>query len=247
MGDAPDFSGVAKEYASHRPGYPAELFEWLATTVRRRDRAWDTATGSGQAASGLAKHFNHVIATDVSSKQLHHARKDARIDYCVARSEASGLSGDSVDLVVAAAAIHWFNLPRFFEEVHRVIRGGGVVAAWTYHVAYVSPPLDDILWPFYRDVVSAYFAEGARMVDARYAGLELPGSDLAAPSFQASVRWTPSQVLRFIRTWSGVQAYIAATNEDPVTKLVAPIESAFGGAGAVREVSWPLYVRASRL
>jgi SAM-dependent methyltransferase len=247
VGDAPDFSNVAKEYASSRPEYPAELFEWLATTVARRDIAWDTATGSGQAAVGLAKHFDHVIATDVSAAQLHHARQHAQIRYHVARAEASGLSEDSVDLVVAAAAIHWFDLPRFYEEVRRVIRPGGVLAAWTYHVAHVSPPLDEILWPFYRDVVSDYFAGGARLVDARYAGLELPGRGIAAPSFQASVLWTPSQVLSFIRTWSGVQAYMSATNQDPLTKLVVPIESALGGADAVREVNWPLYLRAARL
>ena len=245
--DAPDFSNVAEEYASFRPGYPAELFEWLATTVTRRDRAWDTATGNGQAALGLAKHFNHVIATDVSSKQLHHARKHPRIDYCVARSETSGLQGDSVDLVVAAASIHWFDLTRFYAEVRRVIRPGGVVAAWTYHVAHLSPPLDAILWPFYRDVVSAYFAQGARLVDARYEGIKLPGTEIKTPSFRVSVEWTPGQILSFIRTWSGVQSYIGATTRDPVKDLVAPIEAAFGGADAVREVSWPLYVRTSRL
>ncbi len=245
--ETPDFSGVAKEYASSRPGYPTDLFDWLATTVKKHDRAWDVATGSGQAAWGLVEHFDQIVATDVSPAQLQHARPHPRIDYRVAPAEQSGLPAESVDLVVVAAAIHWFDLPRFYEEVRRVIRPGGVLAAWTYHVAYVSPPLDDILLPFYRDVVSSYFPEGARLVDVRYTGLELPGTELCTPSFNVSMRWTPAQVLSFIRTWSGVQAFIAANNEDPLTKLVGPIEAAFGGSDAVREISWPLYVRAARL
>ena len=244
---SPDFSNVAEEYAGFRPGYPTELFEWLAGAVAKREMAWDVATGNGQAAWGLAAHFDHVIATDVSSAQLQHARRHPRIDYRTARAEESGLPDTSMDLVVAAAAIHWFDLPRFYDEVRRVLRPGGVLAAWTYHVAHVDPPLDEILWPFYRDVVGKYFAEGARMVDDRYAALELPGEKLPTPSFQARATWTAAQVLRFVRTWSGVQSYLAATKRDPVIDLAGPIEAAFGGAEVAREIGWPLYVRASRL
>jgi SAM-dependent methyltransferase len=245
--ESPDFSSVAEEYSNFRPGYPAELFEWLAGTVARRETAWDTATGSGQAAWGLATHFDHVIATDVSSAQLRHARRHPCIDYRVSRAEESGLPEKSVDLVVAAAAIHWFDLTRFYEEVRRVIRPGGVLAAWTYHVAHVDPPLDAVLWPFYRDVVAAHFGEGARMVDARYAGIRLPGEELSTPSFRASASWNARQVLSFLKTWSGVQSYMAATKRDPVPDLLAPIETALGGADTVRLVTWPLYLRAARL
>jgi ubiquinone/menaquinone biosynthesis C-methylase UbiE len=247
MPNSPDFSKVAKEYASYRPGYPPELFDWLAATVKKRNRAWDVATGSGQAALGLVDHFDQIIATDVSAAQLRHATPHPNIDYRVASAETSGLPDGSVDLVVVAAAIHWFNLPQFYEEVRRVMRPGGVVAAWTYHVAYVSPPLDDILLPFYREVVSAYFPEGARLVDARYEGIVLPGEPLNPPSFHASVRWSATQVLQFIRTWSGVQAYIAAMKRDPVIDLEASIVDAFGGADTVVEIQWPLYLRAARL
>jgi SAM-dependent methyltransferase len=215
--------------------------------VASRETAWDSATGSGQAALGLANHFDHVFATDVSSAQLRHARRHPRIEYRVAPAERSGLAGSSVDLVVAAAALHWFDLPRFYAEARRVVRPGGVVAAWTYHVAHVEPPLDAILWPFYRDVVGPHFAEGARIVDARYAGITLPGRELRAPAFRVSVSWTARQVLRFVRTWSGVQSYIAATGQDPVAGLVTAIEDAFSPGDSAREVCWPLYLRAARL
>ncbi|HYG65995.1 MAG TPA: SAM-dependent methyltransferase, partial [Thermoanaerobaculia bacterium] len=58
------FSGHAADYASFRPGYPAVLFERVAALPRHRRLAWDCGTGSGQAAVGLAEHFERVIATD---------------------------------------------------------------------------------------------------------------------------------------------------------------------------------------
>jgi hypothetical protein len=131
-------------------------------------------------------------------------------------------------------------------EVARVIQPGGVLAAWTYHVAHVGPPLDRVLWPFYRDVVGQHFAEGARMVDSRYEGLTLPGKALQPPTLSVSVRWSADDVLRFVRTWSGVQSYMTATKRDPVVEIDRAVRDVFGSDKSVREVTWPLYIRAAR-
>ena len=44
-GTTPDFTPFAATYARARPRYPAELYDWLASLVERRDLAWDAATG----------------------------------------------------------------------------------------------------------------------------------------------------------------------------------------------------------
>jgi len=38
------FSTASDRYAGHRPDYPPELFDWLASLCRRLDLAWDCAT-----------------------------------------------------------------------------------------------------------------------------------------------------------------------------------------------------------
>jgi SAM-dependent methyltransferase len=247
VNESPDFSGVAAEYAASRPLYPRELFEWLASSVTQRRAAWDVATGNGQAAVGLAGHFTRVVATDRSHAQVGHGMRHPRIEYRVAPAEESGLAPDSMDLVAVAAAIHWFDLPRFYEEARRVIHAGGTLAAWTYHAAHVGRPLDRVLGPFYQDVVGGHFAPGARMVDARYEGLSLPGEPLKPPSFSVSVRWNADQVLRFVRTWSGVQSYMAVARKDPVVEIEEAVREALGGGDSAVELRWPLYLRAARL
>jgi len=247
MSDAPDFSRVAATYTAARPGYPSKLFDWLASRVDRHDLAWDTATGGGQAALGLAGHFDRVVASDRSREQLARAAPHPRVEYRAASAEASGLPDRSVDLIVAAAALHWFDLDSFYGEARRVARPGGVLAAWTYHVGHVEPPFDDVLRPFYENVVAPYFGSGARLVDDRYAAVHLPGADLEVPAFTVSARWTPGQFLAFIRTWSGVEAYLRATGEDPVAALEPSIRERFGSPDTVHEFRWPLYLRVSRL
>lgn len=247
MTNGPDFSGVAESYSASRPGYPSELFSWLASVVAGRGLAWDAATGNGQAAVGLAAFFDRVIATDRSEAQIRHARPHPRVEYRVAPAEASGLADASVDLAVAAAAVHWFDRPRYFDEVRRVARPGGVVAVWTYHVAHVEPPFDAVLWPFYRDVVGPHFMPGARLVDDRYETIGLPGRDIETPRFVMSATWTAPEMLRFIRTWSGVQTCIEVTGKDPVAGIAPRLDGIFGSPSTRREVRWPVYLRASRL
>lgn len=100
------FSAASDRYAAYRPDYPAALFVWLAGlrprsgTSAARDTAWDCATGSGQAALGLAPHFRRVIASDASAEQIRHAAPHPGIEYRVAPAEACGLADRSVDLVM---------------------------------------------------------------------------------------------------------------------------------------------------
>ena len=75
------FSRQASLYARHRPRYPARLFSYLAAVAPGHRLAWDCGTGSGQAAVGLAEHFEQVVATDLSAEQIAHAPSHPRIRY----------------------------------------------------------------------------------------------------------------------------------------------------------------------
>src|SRR5262249_32870016 len=133
QGRFPDhFSKVAADYSIFRPRYPEELFEYLASLAPRRTLAWDCAAGSGQATLGLATRFDAVIATDASAAQLAAAPRHPRIDSRVARAERSDLRSGSVDLAVVAQALHWLMLEPFYDEAHRVLTAGGVLAVWCY-------------------------------------------------------------------------------------------------------------------
>ncbi|KAK8933372.1 hypothetical protein KSP39_PZI015197 [Platanthera zijinensis] len=49
-------------YASYRPNYPPELFNFIySKTNGRRQLAWDVATGSGQAAVSFSSLFDVVV------------------------------------------------------------------------------------------------------------------------------------------------------------------------------------------
>jgi SAM-dependent methyltransferase len=244
---APDYSPYARHYAQSRPGYPTELFVYLASLVHQRHLAWDCATGNGQAAAELVKCFDRVIATDISAEQIRQAVPHPRIDYRVAGSERSGLDDRSVDLIAVASAMHWFDLDRFYAEVTRVARPGAILAAWTYHVGHVDPPFDRVLGRFYREVVFNYFGAGARLVDDRYETITLPGAPIRGKDFHVTASWNLDQMLAFVRSWSGTQEYIKQRGSDPVDVIARELESLCGGRTRIHTVRWPLYLRLSTL
>jgi SAM-dependent methyltransferase len=244
---APDYSPFARQYALSRPGYPAGLFAYLSSLVDRHLLAWDCATGNGQAALELVKHFERVIGTDISEEQIKHAVQHPRIAYHVARSDQSGISGTSVDLITVASAIHWFDLDSFYKEVQRVLRPGGILAAWSYHVGNVESPFDRIFERFYRGILAPYFPRGAKLVDDRYETITLPGKPLEAEDFHVSATWSFDQMIAFIKSWSGTQGYMKERGEDPVAFIVEELGQIWGSRDSVHSVRWPLFMKVSRL
>jgi SAM-dependent methyltransferase len=245
--EIPDFSPLAASYSRGRPRYPAELFAWLAALVDGHALAWDCGTGNGQAALGLAAHFSRVVATDLSAEQLRQAAPHPRIVYRVAPAERSGLDPGSVDLVTAAAAAHWFDLPAFGAEVARVIRPGGVLAVFSYHIGRVAPPFQEAFHRFYWERMKPWFAPGAVLVDEGYRTLELPGVPLTAPPFEVSAAWTLEEVLTFAGSWSAVRAYREETGDDPLPALRAELAPIFGDAPRTLPIRMPIFLRVQRL
>lgn len=238
------FSGHADAYARYRPDYPPALFAWLASVAPDRERAWDCATGNGQAAVTLAEHFGEVIATDASEKQVRNAFPHPRVSYRVAPAEVSGIEGGSVALVTVAQALHWFDIPAFYAEAGRVLRPGGVLAAWAYDVFRSTPAVDRIVDHLYRNVVGPYWPPDRKMIESGYREVVLPFEPVEAPPFAMEKPWTADDVLGYLRTWSVTRGFMEAQGYDPVATIADDLRRAWGD-GAIT-VRWPLYLKVGR-
>lgn len=241
------FSPVSHDYAAFRPAYPDMLFAWLASIAPARLLAWDCATGSGQAACGLAEHFDRVVATDASDAQILAAKKHPRIEYRVAQAESFGSDDHSIDLVTVAQALHWFDMERFFEESRRVLAVNGVLAVWSYGPLIIEGSMADrIVRKFYHDVAGPYWPPQRALVDSGYRDIVLPFRAIDAPVFEMTVSWTLYELLGYIRTWSATARYVAANGTDPVLQLGEQLRTCWGREERRRCVSWPLVVLAGQ-
>lgn len=249
MSDTPafkdHFSERSDQYARYRPEYPAALFEYLASLCVHRVRAWDCATGSGQVARALTFWFDEVVATDASEQQLKAALPHTGVRYHVAPAEDSGLDDASIDLVTVGQALHWFDFDRFYREAERVLVAGGILSAWCYEHCRVTPECDTIIDRLYTDKLDGYWPPERRLIERRYADVELPGEAIEVPGFDMQLEWTADDLLGYVGTWSACRRYAARHGEDPVATIAEELRDAWGPES--RPARWPLTVLASRL
>jgi len=238
------FSKQAADYAKFRPRYPKGLFRWLGSIAPSQQVAWDCATGNGQAAVELAEEFERVIATDASGKQVANAEKHPLVEYRVATAEESGLGSQSADLVTVAQALHWFDLDCFYAEVRRILKPEGILAAWAYKLATVSPAIDAMVNHYYSDLVGPYWP-AERVLVEKFEELPFVFDQIAAPPFAMVADWDAEHLLGYLRTWSATQRLMAAEQRDPVQEIEEELREAWGEDA--RRVVWPLTVRVGRV
>jgi len=241
------FSAHASAYATARPHYPAALFDWLAVQCEKRSLAWDAGCGNGQASRALAAHFAQVYASDPSAEQIAAAEPVANIRYVVEPAEGCGMDDGCADLVTVAQAMHWFDVSRFQTEARRVLKPGGLFAAWTYAQSRVTPAVDVPFDRLHDELLEDWWPDGRQHVIASYRTLPFAFDRVTGvPAFAMRCEWTLLQYLAYLRSWSACQRCLRATGSDPVALILAEMTAAWGDPQTVRAVSWPLTLHVGR-
>lgn len=244
MQDTKDnFSSQSDIYASHRPGYPEALFDWIYEHCKAFHTAWDCATGNGQAAIKLAAKFQMTYATDLSIKQLGNAHKSSNIIYQNERAEQPSFADNSFDLITVAQSLHWFNHELFFDAVKRVAKSDALFAAWGYQLPRVNTAINAIIDNFHTTVVGPYWDAERKHVDNKYASIEIPFKELPCPAFSISYNWTAQHMIGYLNSWSAVQHYKRNNNVNPVSLIEDELTKAWE-LETLQEVTFPIFMRA---
>ena len=150
------FSSYASDYDRVRPQPPALLAEvisrWAGVAA---PEVIDIGTGSGLSLLPWSGRARKITGVEPSGPMGQIARERVaalpdRTAFTVAeaRAEDTGLPAGSADIVTASQAMHWFDPDRALPEIARLLRPGGVLAAydcdwppcvdWETDAAYVA-------------------------------------------------------------------------------------------------------------
>lgn len=240
------FSSVAASYADFRPVYAPALADLLADRTPAHDLALDCGCGSGQLSLLLAARFARVVATDASAVQVAAAAQHPKVTYKVAPAEDSGLPDHCADLVVAAQAAHWFDLPRFWREVDRVARPGALAALVGYGLMRVDDAVDAIIVPYHNETLKPYWPAERWLVVAGYDHVKLPYQEVAAPPLDMTAEWSLDQLVGYLTTWSGLKAAERA-GQNLLPAVAERLAAVWGDPARTRTVRWPLFLRLGRV
>ncbi|XP_071977498.1 putative methyltransferase DDB_G0268948 [Engystomops pustulosus] len=102
------------------------------------DMALDVGCGTGRYTLPLSPHFKKVLGIDISESQINVAKQyntANNVSYMVAPAEKLPMKNDSVDLVNAGLAAHWFAINKFGSEAVRVLKTNGCLALHGFYPA----------------------------------------------------------------------------------------------------------------
>jgi ubiquinone/menaquinone biosynthesis C-methylase UbiE len=236
------FSQHAAAYAAYRPDYPSALFSYLAKLAPSHELAWDCGTGNGQAAVALADYFTQVIATDPSEQQIKAATSKKNISYRVMPAEQTNLEDQSIDLITVAQALHWFKFAEFYQEVNRVLKPNGILAAWCYSLGRVNPAVDKIIDKFYDEITKPYWVFERHYIDENYKTIPFPLHKLTPPQFHIKKNWDLAQFTAYLNTWSAVKIGIKQTGHNPLELINSELQTAWGDPQQTKLIHWPIHL-----
>lgn len=127
-----NFDIAADEYTKWNSVFPDEVIERItaAGVVLNQAEVLDLGCGSGVACRMMAKRGANVVGIDPASKLIENAKtigadESSQIRYIVSSAEQIPLPDQTVDVVTAVRAWHWFDRHRVISEVKRVSKPGG--------------------------------------------------------------------------------------------------------------------------
>ena len=243
MNGTDHFSTQSDDYARYRPRYPDALFQYLHSLCSSDELAWDCACGSGQATISLAKYFKRVIATDISSAQIEKAKVSRNTEYKVSSAECSGLDSQSLDLIVVAQALHWFDFDLFYNEASRVLKPDAILAVISYQLPRISTELDALIDHFQQNIVGNYWPPQRVYVDSAYGDIPFPLLELPSPNLKMEDDWTLNQLLGYLRSWSAVVYFEKEKGLNPLDLIHTELYKLWGERDSPRHLSWPLTLR----
>ncbi|MGE8497934.1 MAG: class I SAM-dependent methyltransferase [Pseudomonas sp.] len=241
------FDQGGQAYARFRPEYPPALAAYLASIAPDAELAVDAGCGNGQFTTLLATHFDSVLGFDPSADQIAHATPHAKVRYDCAPAEALPLAERSVSLITAAQAAHWFDLPRFYAEVHRVAKPGAILALISYGVLRLSGELGTRFEQFYWQEIGPYWPAERKLVDSGYATLDFPFAEIQGPEIAIQLEWNLDEFLGYISTWSAVRSAREAGRDDLLHRFAADITERWGDPATRHAMTWPINMRIGRL
>lgn len=146
-----------------------------------------------------------------------------------------------------AQALHWFCGDPFYTEVKRVLKPGGVLAAWTYTLLRSDPGLNTLVEDFYRNTVGPWWPPERHWVDLAYRDMLFPFADIATPEFEIRLEWTLTDLLAYLRTWSATQRYIKEIGIDPCIELGERLLAVWPRPDDRKSIIWPIALRCGRV
>lgn len=128
------FSNRVKDYIKYRPGYPPEIISFLNAEIQFNEN-WniaDVGSGTGILSELFLKNSNKVFGIE-PNLEMRLAGENLLKSYMKfislnGSAESIPVENNSINLITAGQAFHWFDVEKTKKEFNRILKPEGWVA-----------------------------------------------------------------------------------------------------------------------
>ncbi|GAA5841906.1 hypothetical protein JCM5353_001184 [Sporobolomyces roseus] len=177
----------ATKYAAARPHYPAALHSHVLNYASSPSSSSsprtlvDLGCGPGLSTFPFSNHFDNIVGVDPSNNMVQAARGIQRekedkgeiesINFRFEQGRGHELDqiikqDESVDLVVAGQAAHWFDPLPTYRSLARILKPGGAFCFWGYGEIFFPsrPELTQLIPPYSGGLLGPYWEQPGRSI-----------------------------------------------------------------------------------
>ncbi|GLG99762.1 Uncharacterized protein GBIM_06153 [Gryllus bimaculatus] len=234
----------AAVYNKIRPSPPQALIENIVEYLLEKlksplNEALDVGCGSGQSTKVLEPYFKKITGIDTSEEQIIEAQSKntyPKITYRIGSAEKIEYPDASVQLITASQACHWFDLPKFYEEVERILVPGGILAMYGYLLPTPmwnekTEELSGIVYKYYNIALGKYIPPESRMVYLEnYRGddfMKIPFAKepiIRDESVSSETPGTVADIVGFMKSGSAFQNFLNIEGSAKASALLQEFE-----------------------
>jgi ubiquinone/menaquinone biosynthesis C-methylase UbiE len=245
-----EFDGLAVDYDRYRPDYPRGLMEALREHLEAGCRVGtgivvDAGAGTGISTRLLRQSLDtrfQIVglepSEDMRRQAIESTERDSDISYIQATAENMLFDDGTLDAVVVAQAVQWFDRPAFYREAKRVLLCGGTLAILQNNRNWRNSPFLDAYETFLEQSNPAY-SRNYRAFDIQAELSAVSGLDVSPP---LGVGWErPMTVDGFIgmaRSSSRLQQVIQRLDEQHTLSAVGNLVRQFADERGVVAVGY---------
>ncbi|OLS26242.1 MAG: Ubiquinone/menaquinone biosynthesis C-methyltransferase UbiE [Candidatus Heimdallarchaeota archaeon LC_3] len=131
------FTDRVENYIKYRSGYPEQILNLLEKRINLKNSMVlaDVGSGTGKLSKLFLKYRNKVFCIEPNEAMRLGAEKSlshyTNFQSISGTAEETKLNDNSVDLIIAGQAFHWFNITGAKKEFSRILKPDGyVVLIW---------------------------------------------------------------------------------------------------------------------
>lgn len=231
------FSNRVADYEKYRPHYPVAIIPYLSATagLTHESVIADIGSGTGLSAQPFLDNGNTVYAIEPNDAMRTSAEQQLSrfpgFKSIAATAEHTTLPNNSVDLIVAGQAFHWFDQVLTRKEFHRIAKPDSF-AALIWNIRPVNSPFEHRYEQLLQDHGTDYKHLQQRDVSAvQLASFFLPGT-FREKTFQNAQRFD-FKALKGLLSSSSYMPSRSHANYQPMIKDLEDIFNKYQENGMV--------------